>query len=168
MSLKFPLTVLILPIFALACSQNKLSERDLKRQEQQALMEAKKQELLAVAASYEGELTSSDGTVHDVKLNLEVKEVPEKVDGSIDPVLVPKLVGNLRFILGGGDLDYIDFPIQKADYSVQTGVVYLVTDNPTYKELNIQAQYKDSEMSGSWIAPTWGLSGTALLKKAGT
>ncbi len=158
--------LIFLCFIGLACSQNQMSERDLKRQQRLSTLEVKRQELTRVSGRYLGVLTKQDEYSQNVRLNLEVKDVPEVIEGEIDPVLVPKLIGTLRFLLGeDGGHEYIDAPISSSDFNAQDSGLYLVAKHDQFGDLIMQLRLDDPTLSGTWNAPSLGVSGVLDLRK---
>ena len=144
--------VLFFGFFSSACSSNKLSERDKFLQDQQQGIDVKKGELSSVAGEYVGTLTSSDGSIHNVKLILQVKDVPE-AKGDADPVLIPKLLGSLRFIIGNEALgENIDCAIKSSEYVKARNQISLVVFHAQFNELVISATANGSQITGTWNA----------------
>ncbi len=149
-----------------ACTGKKLSDRDQKLQQQKSQGEAKKQELAVVGGQYHGQLKSDAGLEQAILLNLEIKEVPESQEGSVDPVLVPKIVGYLRFLYGGVNTDeYVDCIIKQADYRGQSQDLYLVVNHAQFGDLNIEGKRNENVLQGRWKAAQVGASGTIQVNK---
>jgi hypothetical protein len=150
--------------FVAGCSQNKLSDRDVKRQQRIATLEIKRQELSRVAGRYPGTLTKRDDYTQDVRLTLEIKDVPEVQEGEVDPVLVPRLIGTLRFLLGQ-EHEYIDAPITSSDFNATNSILSLVAKHEQFGDLVMQLTLRDRTLSGDWNAPSLGANGTIDLVK---
>ena len=135
-----------------ACSSKKLSDRDKFLQDQQQGADLKRGELSTVAGEYVGELKGTDGTVHNVKLFLQVKDVSE-TKGDADPVLIPKLLGSLRFILGDeSNGEHIDCAIKSSEYIKASGKISIVVSHAQFGELVISGTANGRDVSGSWNA----------------
>jgi hypothetical protein len=143
-----------------SCGAKRLSERDQKRQKQQQGVDLKRAELQSIAGSYLGNFLSTDGVGHRVRLILEVKDLPEN-SGSADPILVPKLVGSLRFILGREDLgETIDAPIQTSEYIAIKKQLSLVIRHAQFGELVMSSTVVNNRVSGTWNAASVSRSGS--------
>lgn len=158
-----PLNILALAVLASimmpACGTKKLSERDQALQKQQQGVDLKRSELTKIAGQYLGELSSLDGTSHRVRLNLEVKDVPEAANGT-DPVLIPKLLGSLRFILGDEDMgENIDAPIQSSEFLKAKNQLSIVAKHAQFGDLVMSATADGSVVDGTWNAASVSRSG---------
>lgn len=161
-------SILILSILGLslmACSQQKPSDRDLARQQEINLAEVKRAELAQVEGRYVGTLLGSAGYEQPVVLNLEVRDVPEDNPGEgVDPILIPKLVGYLRFLYGNEDLgEYSDAPIRSAEYYAAQRKLNIVVVHSQFQELILNLTAQHNSASGSWGAASVGASGTVQL-----
>ncbi len=143
-----------------ACSSKKLSERDKFLQDQQQGMDLKKGELNVVAGEYSGTLSSGDGLTHNVKLTLQVKDVPESQQGA-DPVLVPKLLGSLRFVLGSEDLgETIDCAIKSSEYLKARSQISIVATHAQFNDLVLSGIVEGNQITGTWNAASVGRGGS--------
>ena len=157
--------LLLLCALQIACSQNKLSDRDRELQDRQRSIDLKKGELMPLAGEYWGELTGANGYRQNVKLFLEVREVPEG-DGKTDVILVPKLLGTLRFYFGEDDPnERIDCAIKSSEYIKASQRLALVIENPQFKEMVVTADADGKQVSGSWNAVSVGNSGSLELTR---
>lgn len=148
-----------------SCSQKKLSERDRKLQERQQSIDVKKNELAPLVGTYYGQLKGADDYKQNIKLVLEVKDVPES-DGQADPILIPKLVGNLRFVYGLQDSDeYIDSAIKSAEYNASTRQLTLVVTHQQFNEMHLSGVVNSSLISGNWSASSLGVRGDFQVNK---
>lgn len=157
--------LLLFCAFQIACSQTKLSDRDRELQDRQRSIDLKKGEMTPIAGEYWGELTGADGYQQNVKLFLEVREVPEG-DGKTDAILVPKLLGTLRFYFGEDDPnERIDCVIKSSEYIKASERLALVIENPQFKEMVVTGAADGTQVSGVWNAASVGSSGTIKLIK---
>ena len=148
-----------------SCSQMKLSERDKFLQEQQQGADLKRGELMTVAGEYLGELRGSDGTLHNVRLILQVKDVTEARSGA-DPILVPRLLGSLRFILGNEDLgEVIDCAIRSSEYIRANNLISIVVTHAQFGELAMSGAADAASLTGTWNASSVSRSGNFNLKR---
>jgi hypothetical protein len=151
--------------FTVGCSTKRLSDRDKFLQEQQQGADLKRGELNTVAGEYLGELIGSDGLNHNVRLILQVKDVSE-TKGDADPVLIPKLLGSLRFILGNEDMnEVIDCPIKTSEYVKARGLISIVVSHAQFGELVISGTADGSTVSGTWNASSVSRNGRILVRK---
>ncbi len=149
-----------------ACGQGGISERDLKRQQQQSASNAKREELKRVEGVYRGTLVGNSDYRQTVILTLRVEDVPEEQEGSVDPILVPKLVGFLRFYFGAEDShEYMDAGITSADFNVARRQVVLVIAHDHFKELLMRLDHVEGSLIGNWVASSVGAQGSAELRK---
>lgn len=151
-------------LFSLAaCSQgSQLTEREQRREAEKYAAATKRRELDEVAGVYQGQLTSPTGVNQFVILNLEVKDLPDATREGVDPVLVPKIVGHLRFRFGGADSkEYIDAPVIESDYAPSTRTVHLVVNHAQFDRMILQMQLSPEGriLNGTWNAETVGLKG---------
>jgi hypothetical protein len=151
----------IITVFmGVACSSKKMSERDKFLQEQQQGMDIKKGELNLVAGEYEGTLNSTDGLVHNIKLILQVKDVPETQQGT-DPILVPRLLGSLRFVLGNEDLgETIECAIKTSEYLKARNQISIVATHAQFSELVLSGVVDGNQITGTWNAASVGRAGS--------
>lgn len=147
------------------CSSKKLSERDQALQKQQQGVDLKRGELARIAGQYVGSFSSNDGTSHRVRLILVVKDVPEN-GGNADPVLVPKLLGSLRFILGDEELgENIDAAIQSSEFIKARNQLSLVIKHVQFGEMVVSATVSGRIIVGSWNASGVSRSGQIQVEK---
>ncbi len=147
------------------CGTKKLSERDQALQKQQQGVDLKRSELMQIAGQYLGDIKSTDGTVHRVRLMLEVKDVPEAREGT-DPMLIPRLLGSLRFILGDEGMgENIDAPIQSSEFIKAKDQLSLVAKHNQFGELVVSAIAKDGVVSGTWNAAAVSRSGEIRVER---
>jgi hypothetical protein len=157
--------LMLLCVLQVGCSQNKLSDRDRNLQDRQRSIDLKKSELMPLTGEYWGELTGANGYRQNIKLFLEVREVPEG-DGKTDVVLVPKLLGTLRFYFGEDDPnERIDCAIRSSEYIKASERLALVIENPQFKEMVVTGSADGTRFSGSWNAVSVGNSGSIELTK---
>ena len=155
----------ILSLIFSACTQKKLSERDQKLQERQQAIDVKKNELGPLAGTYYGQLTGENSYNQNIKVVLEVKDVPQS-DGQADPILIPKLVGNLRFLYGSEDSnEYIDCVIKSAEYNKSTHQISLVIVHQQFNEMLLSGIVSSNKISGSWNAASVGVRGDFQVDK---
>ncbi len=148
-----------------ACTQKKLSDRDRELQDRQQDIDIKKSELSPLAGVYYGTLTAAESFSQDVKLVLEVKDLPEG-QGQTDPVLVPKLVGSLRFLYSSEeDGEYIDAPIRTAEFVKASQQLSLVVTHDQFKEMTLTGAADGLQVVGTWSAATMGVSGQIQVSK---
>lgn len=154
-----------------ACSQSQISERDMKRQQQQDQANLKRQELSSVAGAYSGQLKNPGDAVNlSVLLNLEVKDIPESSGEGVDPVLVPKIVGNLRIYAGvAGGNEFWDAPIVESEYKPAQNLISLVVQQEQFGRMIVQLDVRDDGkiLNGAWSANAGGKSGTLYVAKEG-
>jgi len=147
-----------------ACSSQKMSDQEKQRQQEILSADNLRNEFQAVAGEYQGTLETTDGIVHDVSLNLLMQDVPVVTDGQPDPVLTPKLVGNLRFTYGDVEAEHWDFPVKSAEYfSVAKNLNVVVQREET--ELILNLKLNERTLGGSWNASALGTSGSATLQR---
>lgn len=163
---------LLLAVISLgACSQGKISERDMKRQQQQDQANLKRQELTTVAGKYIGQLRNpADNVDMDVLLDLEVKDLPESTTEGVDPVLVPKIVGTLRIYAGAaGGTEFWDAAIVESEYKPAQNLISLVVQQDQFGRMILQLDVKDEGkvLSGTWAANASGKTGTVYVTKEG-
>ena len=157
----------LLVSLVLGCASDSLSERDQKLNQRREAAERKRNELLLVSGEYSGTFKHSTGTTQRVCLNLEIKDIPEAIDGELDPIMIPTLSGSLRFNYGSC-IDshlYISFAILKADYNPSTQRLDIVVENSEYKQILISFKNEESTLKGAWTAQHLGASGTADLSR---
>jgi hypothetical protein len=154
-----------------ACSQGKISERDMKRQQQQDQANLKRQELSTVAGAYGGELKNQADNVNmNVLLNLEVKDIPDSSVEGVDPVLIPKIVGNLRIYAGAaGGTEFWDAAIVESEYKPAQNLVSLVVQQEQFGRMILQLDIQDEgkALDGTWSANAGGKTGTVRVTKEG-
>lgn len=147
-----------------------LSARDKKLEQQLSAIEIKRKELQAVAGSYVGALgknkNNRDDNNQKVELSLEVKDVPDPNDPSVDPILIPKLIGSLRFVLGNIENgEYIDCPIISSEYTANNNKLYAIVKHKQFEELTLNMIHSNQSLTGDWDAPSVGESGSITLKR---
>lgn len=157
------LTLLLVTATLGACSQQKPSDRDIARQQEISLAEVKRAELAQVEGRYQGMLLGDSGFEQPVILSLQVRDIPEDNPGEgVDPILIPKLVGYLRFLYGNEDLgEYSDAPIKSAEYYSNQKKLNIVVNHSQFGDLILNLSVQNEDASGSWGAGSVGASGTA-------
>ena len=141
------------------CNQKQLSERDKSLQDRQQQRDLKKAELTPIAGTYAGELSGPNGYKQNVMLMLEVRDVAEGND-STDTVLVPKLLGNLRFYFGRADVaEFIDAPIRSSEYVKASKQITMVVEHAQFREMSITGLADGQSVEGQWSAPSLGAGG---------
>lgn len=151
--------ILVLIVVLAGCSQKKLSDRDRELQERQQAIDVKKAELDPIAGVYEGRMTGDNEYLQDINLTLEVRNVPEN-DKKADPVLIPKLLGTLRFFFGSPQTgEHLDAPVASSEFVKQKGLLTIVVKNAQFNEMVIAVQADGITLNGSWSAPSLGVSG---------
>lgn len=165
--------IILLGLLSLgACSQGKISDRDVKRQQQQDQANLKRQELSTVAGAYKGQLRNpADSVNQSILLNLQVKDIPDSTGEGVDPVMVPKIVGNLRLYFGEEDgHEYWDAPIIESEYKPAQNLISLVVRHDQFDRMILQLNVTDDgkTLSGSWSANASGKSGTVSVTKEGS
>ncbi len=158
---------LILPLIlsTIGCSQKKLSERDRQLQDQQQANDLKKAELSPIAGEYIGELTGANDYRQTIRLSLEVRDVPES-DGKPDAILIPKLLGTLRFYFGELDSpEFIDAPVRSSEYIKARDQLSLVLEHVQFKEMVITGIADGTSITGSWNAASLGVSGAIRVQR---
>lgn len=159
------LVAILSVVLCAACSKNTMSERDIKLQQMKNTAEIKRKELLQISAVYKGIFSTSDGLSQPSKLSLEIKDVPSVIEGQVDPVMTPVLVGYLRLFFSESEQDFENFTIQKADFDVSKQKVDIVLIHEKYKDTFMTLNKKESELKGSWTMPSFSASGSIELKK---
>lgn len=153
-----------------ACSQGTpLTEREQRREAEKHAAATKRRELDEVAGVYQGQLTSPTGVNQFVILNLEVKELPDATREGVDPVLVPKIVGHLRFQFGPADSkEYLDAPVSESEYAPSSRTIHLVVNHAQFDRMILQMQLSPEgrSLSGTWNAETVGLKGDLSVERA--
>ncbi len=158
--------MMTLILFGAGCSQQKLNERDVKRNQEVASAEALRAEYLQVAGVYDGELLGTDGYRQDVILRIAVQDVPVVVEGQTDPILTPKLTGSLRFLLGNEDAgEYTDAAIDSAEYISSRKQLNLVVNHSQFSKMILNSTHNEPTLSGNWSAASVGISGTSTLQR---
>ena len=112
---------------------------------------------------YHGELLGANDYQQDVILSLSIQDIPVVVEGQVDPVLTPKLVGQLRLVFS--DIEFIDAPIQSSEYFAAQKRLNLLVNHSQTGEMSFNLVLSNSQLSGTWVAPTAGNSGTTTLNK---
>lgn len=154
---------IVVPV--IGCSQKKLSDRDRQLQDQQQANDLKKVELAPIAGEYTGELTGTNGYRQTIRLSLEVRDVPEN-DGKPDAILVPKLLGTLRFYFGEIDsTEFIDAPVKSSEYIKARDQLSLVLEHAQFKEMVITGTADGASINGSWNAASLGVSGAIRVQR---
>ena len=159
------MTFFLILFFGTSCSQKKLSDQELRRQQELLTADKIRADLQIVAGIYEGYIQSSSGLNQPVRLNLDVRDVPVVSEGSPDPVLTPKLVGNLRFVYNEATNEYIDAPIKAAEFFRTRSTLNIVVSHSQFGDLTINYIFRDLELNGNWNAPTVGASGTSVVRR---
>ena len=158
-------TMMALALSLLACAPKKISERDQALQKQQQGIDLKRGELNQIAGRYAGVFTSTDGISHDVRIILEVKDIPESAGGA-DPVLVPRLLGSFRFVLGDEDAgENVDAPIRSSEFIKAKSQLLLVVRHPQFGDLVLSTVVSGAEISGTWNAASLSRSGQVRVKR---
>jgi Na+-transporting NADH:ubiquinone oxidoreductase subunit NqrC len=151
-----------------SCAKSPMSDRDIKLQQQKNNAENKRKELLQIAAIYRGTFTADQEVSSNIKLVLEIKDVPSYQEGQVDPVMVPTLTGYMRiFYSESEDKDYENFAIQKADYDINKQKTDIVLIHDKHKEIFVTLSKKMDRLAGTWTAPSSSVSGTIDIKKSG-
>lgn len=151
-----------------ACSPKTMSQRDLQKQKDAGAAETKKTELEGVAGKYIGELRGDDDYQQRIRLTLEVRSVPVQQEGSVDPIMVPKLLGGVRFILGSEEAqEFIDLTIKEGEFVKPTDHIELLMSHDEVGDLFMSVDRKKDgkQLTGTWRAPKQGLEGTIVLDK---
>ena len=152
-------------LITVSCSQKKLSEQELRRQQELLTADKIRAELEQVAAVYEGNIESSSGLNQKIRLIMNVRDVPVVVEGSPDPVLTPRLVGNLRFIYNEQANEYIDAPIKAAEFLRTRSSLNLIVSHSQFGELTFNYLVEPGDLTGIWNAPSVGVSGTSKVRR---
>lgn len=158
-----PLLNLIFLLGTLSCSQQKISDQERRREQEIAAAESLRQEYKQVVGVYTGELLGDNDYQQDVTLSLSIQDIPVVVEGQVDPVLTPKLVGQLRLVFS--ELEFIDAPIQSSEYFAAQKRLNLLVNHSQTGEMSFNLVLSNSQLSGTWVAPTAGNSGTTTLNK---
>lgn len=163
----FKVFILGLGLIALTGCEEQLSERDVKMQQQLNQNDIKRKELLQVAGVYGGAFNAQSRNPQQIRLKMEVKDLPNPNDTSVDPILYPTLVGHLRMIIGEEEAgEYIDCPITKSEFVATAKRLHLVVTNEQFKEMDLMlSQVNSAKLEGNWTAPAVGQSGDATLAK---
>jgi len=148
-------------VLGFGCAQGSLSDRDSRLEQSRLQAEARRRELQLVAGEYAGSSVQPNGATHEIVLRLTIVDSPTVVEGQPEPILMPGLSGFARFYLGTNE--YIVFAIDKAAFDVLNSRVELVAVHSEYKELLISLVRVESEMNGTWTAPSMSVSGTIHL-----
>ncbi len=149
-----------------ACSQQKLNERDVKRNQEVAAADALRAEYQAVAGTYDGALVGSNDYLQAVVLRIAVQDVPVEAEGQTDPVLTPKLIGTLRFLIGNEEAgEFTDGAIESSEYIFSRRQLNLVVNHSQFNKMILNLTLNDSVLSGSWSASSVGVSGTTALQR---
>jgi hypothetical protein len=127
--------------------------------------EAKRRELAIVEGSYVGVLTQSSGFEQSVSVDLQIKDIPQPVDGEVDPVPTPVLTGFLRLMLGDGPDEFVGFGIEKAEFDPKRNILNIVCSNEQSKEMILALTVSGSHLGGSWTAPKVSTSGEISLER---
>lgn len=159
----FLLLKLTLLLGAASCSQQKISAQERAREQEIAAAEILRQEYKQVVGVYSGELLGNNEYQQDVVLTLSIQDIPVVVEGQVDPVLTPKLVGQLRLLFS--ELEFIDAPVQSAEYFAIQKKLNLVVNHAQTGEMSLNLTLTGNNLSGTWVAPTAGNSGTTLLDR---
>ncbi len=155
----------LLFVLVSACSKSSLSQRDGRREQMRNTAESKRRELEMVEGSYLGLLAQSSGSEQNISVDLQIKDIPQPVDGEVDPVPTPVLTGFLRILLGDGPDEFVGFGIDKAEFDPKRGSLNIVCSNEQAKEMILALVVNGTNLSGSWTAPKVSASGTILLQR---
>ena len=136
------------------CGRKNKSVRDTRRDQIRADAATKRLELTPIAGAYRGYLSQENGQLQDVSLLLTTKDVSEGEEGEIDPVLVPRLAGYLRFNYSSDGVVYVGFRVLEADFDGETAHLTLKVNNERYKDLVLDLALDGSRLSGRWAATT--------------
>jgi hypothetical protein len=143
-----------------------LSDQERDRNRELSEAEVLRREYEEVDGDYSGELLGQDNYEQDVELFLSIQDVPVFEEGSADPVITPKLTGQLRFVYS--ETEYIDAPIQSAEYFSTNRRLNLLVDHPQTGEITMNLTLLDDDsLSGVWVAASAGNSGTTTLYREG-
>lgn len=155
----------ILLVLTGACAKSSLSQRDARREQMRNMAEAKRLELSTVRGRYIGSLLQTGNAVQVVSLDLHIRDIPQAVDGEVDPVPTPILTGFLRFILGDGPEDFISLGIDKAEFDPKRSRIDVVCSNDQIKEMTLALNVEGQKLSGNWTAPKSSTSGRVALER---
>ncbi len=163
-NLSLAMALALLSIFGGACSSQKMSDQEKQRQQEILSADNLRTEFQGVVGEYRGTLESDNGLVHDITLNLQMQDVPVAVEGQPDPVLTPKLVGNLRFTYGEVESEHWDFPVKSAEYFSASKSLNVVVSREE-SEIILNLKLDQITLGGKWNAASVGTSGTAQLRR---
>lgn len=144
----------------LACSQKKLSDQERRRQQEVLTGDKIRADLEHVKGEYEGTLESTS-SIQKIRLNLFVRDVPVPLENEPDPVLTPKLVGNLRIIYSEETGEYIDAPIKASEYFKINNKLNIVVNHSQFGDLTFNYVVNGAELNGTWSAPMLGANGNS-------
>jgi len=83
-------------------------------------------------------------------------------------VLVPKLIGYLRFLYGSEEVgEYSDAPVGSAEYFAAPGRLNLVVVHSQFQDLVLNVSVQGADLVGVWSAASVGASGTLRLSREG-
>ena len=100
-----------------------------------------------------------------------MKDIPESSGEGVDPVLVPKIVGNLRIYPGAaGGNEFWDAAIVESEYKPSQNLISLVVHQDQFGRMILQLDVKDDgkTLSGTWSANAGGKTGTVSVTKEGS
>ncbi len=156
---------LLLVLANSACSKSSLSQRDGRREQMRNTAESKRRELQTVEGHYLGTLAQSSGAQQNVSVDLQIKDIPQPVDGEVDPVPTPVLTGFLRILLGDGPDEFVGFGIDKAEFDPKRGSLNIVCSNEQSKEMILALIVSGANLRGNWTAPKASASGAIILQR---
>lgn len=148
------------------CSKKKLTDRESKKEQQRATAHQKKKELDGIAGVYAGTLQSS-GKSRDLLLTLQIAEVPDTTEGTIDPVMIPKLTGSLKLLFGPlTQGEFYTFAVTTSEFDSKSGKLDLTLNNEVFKDLSLTVLKKSEDsLVGTWVAPTLAANGDLTFVK---
>lgn len=162
--------LVLLGLLILSCSKNSVSDRDLKREQALATAETKRAELQLVAGEYSGKLNQDSGKSRSVSLLLDIKDIPTPIEGQVDQVMTPTLVGYLCLDSGGSRCNpntMYGFAIQKADFVPKRSALDIVAINGG-DNLILSLSLTEPKLDGTWTLPNALTSGTISLTRGTT
>ena len=167
------ISILSLIVFSIwSCGSNKKSERDVRREQIRNNADTKRKELDLVSGQYFGKLLSQSRDPKKVTLDLTIKEVPQEVEGEVDPIMVPTLSGYVKFSYGAIDSttgEQISFKLSNSNYDAKTGKIDIQATNESFKELALTLKNDaQGNLEGTWLSPDLTASGEVFFSRSVT
>jgi hypothetical protein len=128
--------------------------------------ETKKNELSQISGDYSGSMLSLNETPRNIVLHLTVTEEPYSQNGEIDPIMMPKLSGFLKFPVGTSNAsEYYSFKIVRGDFDPKRQNLDLVVEHAEFGEMKLTMSLTPVGFTGSWQANSLSLVGTITLSR---